>query len=168
MKSMFKIFAFATMLFSASVASSATRVELQPPFVTATIPEAVSGVWTPVNGVPFGLSFVFWSGRTFVTSSWSSGCTNVLGIRGEFPKTTPNAVVHGELVYMNSNPPTFGSQFILLSPGKAGYPARITFNSFDAVTDRLTVTIANNDFGYTGTVVLQRQTNFVFVPSPGC
>lgn len=139
------------------------------PLVGNPVPELITGVWTPTYGTPIGLTFTFAAGRTVPVSTWGSGCTNVLLIRGAFPKSVPNAVVYGEKTVMDgNNVPVFGTPYILIHPGKPGTPATVTIDSYNPIADQVTVTVSNNSSGYNGQIVLSRQFNLIFPQTPGC
>lgn len=160
----------AASLVSVSATAKMDYSSLPPqPIVSAVIPEAITGVWVPTYGTPIGVSFTFAAGRVLPSAPWGSGCSNVLLIRGSFPKSNQANVSYGEKTVMSgTNVPTFGTQHIMIHPGKPGTPATVSIDSYNPVLDQVTVTISNNTFGYNGSVVLSRQFNLIFPQTPGC
>lgn len=150
--------------------------DTQPPAVVRSVGSELSGVWVPVypSQLPpgmFGLSATIISGKYFVSSQWGlpDTCGTYLGLKATVPKSTPNTTIAGEReVFEPTGQINYGTDFILMIPGKPGTAASVRFDSYDPGTDRLTATFSQNNYGFNGQVVLRRYLTVLYPSPAGC
>lgn len=153
--------------------SAKQEYQIQPPVVPAqTITNQLSGIWVPLNPASptsvIGLSLTVISGKYFIPAQWGlpNTCGNYLNLKASVPKFNPNTTIAGEREVSDpSSPISFGTEFLMRIPGRPGIATYVRFDSYDAATDRLTVTFSQNSTGFNGQLVMARYLQ-VYYPSP--
>lgn len=128
-----------------------------------------SGYWRPLNSVGFKLSLTV--GRYLVQSTWGARtCGAHMKAIAALPKVpgTTSDVIYAEAEVFNPYGigATLNTPYNLLT-SRYGYRGSIRFNSYDPLTDQLTVTVSTNT-GTNGTYTLVRDLGPLISPRSPC
>lgn len=148
----------ASVVLGTSAFGAKAPVTYPPVSISSVVPSVASGYWRTALFPGFELTLI--AGRYFVVGTYGSTCGATLRVDVAVPKTVPtNASFYGKGHIFNSNavPVSFGVPMNLLGPYKPGLVGVLTVDSYDVVSDTLTVTISNAGAGSpNGTYVLYR------------